>query len=107
VYIDPVESGFETYLSAAIHQKKVPVVIVGTRANADFEIATISASEKAGWAKMVFARSAASAESASIKVTNIKTDEVVFAYAVNKYNSVHGKQSAAEACAKHLKGSMK
>ena len=93
MYIDPVESGFETYLSAAIHQKKVPVVIVGTRANADFEIATISA--------------AASAESASIKVTNIKTDEVVFAYAVNKYNSVHGKQSAAEACAKHLKGSMK
>ena len=31
------------------------------------------------------------------------TDEVVFAYAVHKTNSVRGKQSAAEACAKHMK----
>jgi hypothetical protein len=27
----------------------------------------------------------------------------VFAYAVNKKNSLHGRQSAAEACAKHMK----
>jgi hypothetical protein len=36
-------------------------------------------------------------------VTNIKTGTAAFAYAVHKGSSVRGKQSAAEACAKHLK----
>ena len=103
VFIAPVEGGFETYLAAGIQQKKVPVVIVGSRDKADFEIAAVAESEKAGWAKMLFARSADSMEQAGIKVTNIRTDEVVFAYAVHKSNSIHGKQSAAEACAKHMK----
>lgn len=103
VFIAPVEGGFETYLAAGILEKKVPVVIVGAREKADFEISAVAESEKAGWAKMLFARSANSMEEAGIKITNIKTDEVVFAYAVHKSNSVHGKQSAAEACAKHMK----
>jgi curli biogenesis system outer membrane secretion channel CsgG len=37
-----------------------------------------------------------------VKLVNIKTGEVVFAYAVNKKNSMHGRQTAAEACAKHM-----
>jgi hypothetical protein len=36
-------------------------------------------------------------------VTSIQSGEIVFAYSVNKKNSAHGKQSTAEACAKHLK----
>lgn len=103
VFIAPVEGGFETYLAAGIQQKKVPVVVVGSRDKADFEISAVAESEKAGWAKMLFARSANSMEEAGIKITNIKTDEVVFAYAVHKSNSARGKQSAAEACAKHMK----
>lgn len=42
-------------------------------------------------------------EQASIKLVDTKTSQVVFAYAVNKKNSLHGRQTAAEACAKHLK----
>lgn len=76
--------------------------MVASRDKAEFEISGIAESEKAGWAKMVFG-SQQSREEAGIKVLNLKTDEVVFAYAVNKGNSVRGKQSAAEACAKHLK----
>ena len=44
-----------------------------------------------------------SREEASINVANIKTGEIVFAYSAHKENSAHGKQSSAEACAKHLK----
>jgi hypothetical protein len=40
---------------------------------------------------------------ASVKVVRIKTDEVVYGYSVKKGNSYKGRQSAAEACAKHLK----
>ncbi len=43
-------------------------------------------------------------ELASIKVVELKSSEVVYGYAVKKGNSYRGKQSAAEACAKHLKG---
>jgi hypothetical protein len=103
IFIAPVEGGFENYLAAGLIKKQVPVTIVASREKADYEISGVAESEKAGWAKMLFLGSQASKEQAGIKVLNIKTQEVVFAYAVNKSNSARGKQSAAEACAKHLK----
>jgi hypothetical protein len=103
VFISPVAGGWETYLAAGLQKKQVPVVIVGSRDMAQYEISGVAESEKAGWAKILFMKSAASMEQAGIKVTNIETNEVVFAYAVHKENSVRGKQSAAEACAKHMK----
>lgn len=103
VFIAPVEGGFETYLAAGIQKKQVPVVVVAHPEMAEYEISGVAESEKAGWAKMLFLGSSASKEQAGIKITNIKTQEIVFAYAVHKSNSARGKQSAAEACAKHLK----
>ena len=103
IYIAVIPGGFENYISAAIFKKKVPVVLVNDRSKADYEISGVSESEKANWAKMLFMSSEASAEQASIQVVDLKTGDVVFGYSVNKRNSVRGKQSAGEACAKHLK----
>jgi len=103
IYIAPIEGGFDTFLAAAIIKKQVPVVVVTDRIKADFEITGIANSEKAGWAKMLFMGSDNSNDMASIKVVEIKSDEVVYGYSVKKGNSYRGKQSAAEACAKHLK----
>ena len=103
IYIAPIEGGFDTYLSAAIIKKKVPVTVVTERSKADYEITGIAASEKAGWAKMLFMGTDQSNDMASVKVVRIKTDEVVYGYSVKKGNSYKGRQSAAEACAKHLK----
>jgi hypothetical protein len=103
VYIAPFETGFETYLAAGLVRKQVPVTIVSSRDKAEFEVAGIAESEKAGWAKMLFMGSDSSKEQAGIKVVRIETGDVVFAYAVHKAYSVRGKQSAAESCAKHLK----
>ena len=103
VYVNPIIGGFDTYIVAGFQQKKVPLVIVTSRDKADYEITGFSETDKAGWAKMLFLGSQQSNESASIKMTDLKKDEVVFAYSVNKTNSVRGKQSAGEACAKHLK----
>jgi len=55
---------------------------------------------------MLFLGSSQSAEQASIKIVEIKTDEVIYGYSVNKGNSYRGKQSAGEACAKHMKESI-
>ncbi len=105
VYIEAAD-GFDTYLAAALEKKKVPVTIVTDRAQADYELTGVSDHQKAGWAKIAFTGNIHSDEQASVKLTNIKTSEVVFAYAVNKKNSLHGRQTAAEACAKHMKQSM-
>lgn len=103
VFIAPMEGGFDNFIVAGIQKKKVPVVIVIDRTKADYEVTGISDSEKAGWAKMLFLGSQQSREEASIKVSDLKTGTVVFAYSVNKGNSYKGRQSAGEACAKHLR----
>ena len=103
VYIGPIEGGYDIYLAAAMHKKEVPIIIVTDKSKADFELSGVSESEKAGWAKVVFWGNTNSAEQASVKVVNVKTGTVVWGYNVNKGSSARGKQSSAEACAKHLK----
>jgi hypothetical protein len=103
VYVAPMDGGFDISLVAAIVKKQLPVVVVADKAKADYEISGISQSDKAGWAKMLFLGTDASNEQASIKVVDLKSEEVVFGYNVKKENSARGRQSAAEACAKHLK----
>jgi len=95
--------GFETPLRKAIADKKVPVEIVEQREQAEYEITGTAESKKAGTAKKVIMGSWRSDEEASIKMANLKTGEMVYAYAVHKKDSAHGQRSTAEACAKHLK----
>jgi len=102
VFVAPM-GGFENYVTAGIVKKNVPVIVVADREKADYEIRGSEETEKAGWAKMLMLGSQQSNEQGSIVIRKIKTDEIVFAYSVNKINSVRGKQSAGEACAKHLK----
>jgi hypothetical protein len=102
IFVAPM-NGYETYIKAAIQKKKLPLVIVEERDKADFEISGSAESQKAGAAKKIIMLDWHSTEQASVRVTNLKSSEVVFAYSVHKASSAHGKQSSAEACAKHLK----
>ena len=101
VFVAPM-GGFENYVIAGILKKKVPIVIVADRDKAEYEIRGSAETERAGWAEMFFLKSQSSNEQASVNVQEIKTGSVVFAYSVNKLNSVRGKQSAGEAIGKHL-----
>jgi hypothetical protein len=103
VYIGTIEGGYDIYLAAAMHKKEVPIVMVTDRAKAEFELSGVSESEKAGWAKILFWGNTSSKEEASVKLVNLKTGTVVWGYNVSKGSSARGKQSSAEACAKHLK----
>jgi hypothetical protein len=105
-YVAPMDGGFDTFLVAALVKKQVSVTVITDRNKADYEITGIAESEKATWAKMLFMGSQQSRELASVKVVYLKSGEVVYGYAVHKGNSYKGKQSAAEACAKHLKERM-
>ncbi len=103
VFVAAMPDGFDTFLKSAIAKKKVPITLVESKDQADLEITGSSESQKAGAAKKIIKLSFHSAEQASISVADLKSGEVVFAYSVNKSDSAHGKQSTAEACAKHLK----
>jgi hypothetical protein len=103
VFIASMPDGFDQYIKAAIEKKKVPVNVVEKREDADFEISGYSETQKAGVAKKLILGSWHSRESASIKVANIKTGVVAFAYSYNNDNSAHGKKTSSESCAKHLK----
>ena len=102
VYIGTI-NGYENFLTAAVVKKNVPIVVVNTHEKADYQIAGVSETVQAGWAKMLFLGSQQSNEQASIVMTNLKTGVVVWGYNVNKTNSYKGKQSSSESCAKHLK----
>src|SRR3989442_12888494 len=107
VFVAPMPDGFDTYLKGAFEKKKVPLTIVASRDDADFEMTGTSETQKAGTAKKLIMLNWHSDEEASVSITSRKTGEVVFAYSVNKPSSAHGKQSTAEACAVHIKDELK
>lgn len=102
IYTNSVE-GFSTFLAAALTKKKVPVTLVTVKEKADYELTAVTQSDKAGWARVAFLGQTGSNEEASLTLVDLKTSEIVYSYSVHKRNSVRGKQSSAEACAKHLK----
>jgi len=102
VFLAPM-NGFEGPLRKAIADKKVPIEIVEKREDAAYEITGSAESKKASTAKKLILGSFHSDEEASIKVADLNSGEVLFAYAVHKQDSAHGQRSTAEACAKHLK----
>ena len=101
VYIAPME-GFESYLVAAFGKKKVQLIPVADQSQADYVISGTSVDKKAGWAKMAFMGNIHSDNAASITMIDRRTGAIVYAYAVDKKSTLHGQQTTAEACAKHL-----
>jgi hypothetical protein len=70
IYIAPLQDGYDIFLSAAMINKRVPVIVVEDRSKADFEITGVTETDKAGWAKMLFLGKDNSNEEASIKIVN-------------------------------------
>ena len=102
VFIVPLE-GFENYLAAALQKKSVPLVPVASEEQARYILKGTSEEKKPGWAKMVVMKQIHSDDAASVQLIDRKSGAIVFAYSVNKKNTLHGQQTTAEACAKHLK----
>lgn len=107
------DKGFEIYLSAALQAKRVNLQVVADKSLADFELQVTSEHRKNmgyyGWIVTDWASPAwpygqwvHGNDSAAIRVID-KAGSVIFAYAVDRNNSFHGRQTAAESCAKHLK----
>jgi hypothetical protein len=105
VYITPMD-GFDNYLAAAFRKKKVQLAPVIDKEQAEYVITGTSLDKKAGWAKIAFMGNIHSDNAASITMFDRKTGAIVYAYAVDKKSTIHGQQTTAEACAKHLDAHM-
>jgi hypothetical protein len=108
IYIAPSD-GFESYLAAAFTKKHVPVQIVQDKGQVNYNLSAPPVQEKpesAGGkiARCLFAYCAGieGSQSASVMLTDPRTNVVVWAYNVRKEGSKNFLTSA-EACAKHLK----
>src|SRR5712672_510836 len=105
VYVNNI-GGFGSYLAAAFLVKGVPFTLVLDRRQADFEIVGASESKNPNWAEVIFLKHARSNEAATISLINLRTTEIIYAYAYHMGQAFNGKQSAAESCAKHLKSAI-
>jgi hypothetical protein len=76
---------------------------VGSEEQATYVLKGTSEEKKPGAAKIIFMGQIHADNAASVQMMDRRTGAIVFAYAVNKKNTLHGQQTTAEACAKHLK----
>jgi len=97
--------GFENNLVAAFQKKRVDMIVVADRAQADFEINGFAQSQKAGWAKIIFGTGLPESE-ASIQLVNLRTGVIAYAVASYKVDSLNGNKSTAEHLAKNLRQKM-
>jgi hypothetical protein len=105
VFIDSM-NGFGAFLTAAFQVKSVPMVVVADRRQADFEIVGSSLGKDAHWAEDVLLSQGGTYQQATVRMINLKSGAVAFAYAYSAIYALHGAQSAAESCAKHLRGAI-
>src|SRR5438046_10220515 len=75
VFVAPITDGFDTFLRDAIGKKKVPVELVASRDQADYEITGAAESQRAGAAKKIICGSWHSREEAGIPVRTTKSGE--------------------------------
>ena len=108
VYIDAMD-GFETPLAAALNKKKVPLVVVTDKTQAQYEITGTTEKKKHSTGLKIAAialggamGAAATADqmTGSIQVIDLHSSAIVYAYTATKGDRP---QSVAEACAKHIK----
>ena len=107
VYVNYIQgmNGFENYLVAAFKKKKVDLIVVADRSQADFDITGFAEHQRATWAEIIFGSGLPESE-ASIQVINLKTSVVSYAVGSYKVDALNGKKSTAEHLAKNLRQKM-
>lgn len=100
IFVD-TNNGFDTFILAALQNKSVNLHLVSSRDKADYILDSSLFHNAEAIATPDLAKAGRTSE-AAFKLTN-KSGEIIWAYAVSKGIFSRGKQSVAEACAKHLK----
>jgi hypothetical protein len=100
VFVDS-NNGFDTFILAAFQSKHLRVNLVSSVDKADYILDSSLFHTNEAMATKSYATTGRTSE-AAFKLTS-KSGDIIWAYAVTKGIFSRGKQSVAEACAKHLK----
>ena len=100
VFVDS-NNGFDTFILAALQSKQVHLKLVSSAEKADYVLDSSLFHTGEFVATPKFASTGRTSE-AAFKLTS-KSGDIIWAYAVTKGMLSRGKQSVAEACAKHLR----
>ncbi len=92
--------GNEPRLAEAIRVKAVPVILVPTRAAADYELSVAVEGEKGGWVRVPFRQGPARV--GQVQATDVRTNAVVYKQTLSLSGSALAKRRAAEAVAADL-----
>jgi len=101
VFIEDM-GGFEKHLTAAFLKRKVQLVLVADKNQADYVISGTSKEKMSEWAKDVFLLNIHAETDADIMLKDRKSSAILFTFSVEKKSSLHGAQTTAEECARHL-----
>jgi hypothetical protein len=107
IYIEP-QSGFESYISAAVIKKHVPVVVTQRKEDAKFLLTSAvlehkeSTGGKIARCAFLYCIGIAGTQTATVQLIDPANQDVIWAYNVRKADA-SAYQSTAEAIAKHLK----
>ena len=108
IFIAP-DQGFESYLAAAMTKKHVPAEVLQDESQADYVLSAAAVQEKPestggkiARCMFMYCGGIEGSQTASVTLTDLRTNVVVWAYNVRKEGSKNY-QSSAGALAKHLK----
>lgn len=101
VFIEEM-GGFEKYLTAAFLKRKVQLVLVADKNQADYIISGTSKEKMSEWAKDVFLLNIHAETDADVMLKDRKSSAILFTFSVEKKSTLHGAQTTAEECTKRL-----
>jgi hypothetical protein len=108
IFIEPM-NGFESYLSAAIRDEHVPLVVVLDKTKADYFITGVWQEESAGYTgngSLVRPIRTRTNNSASISIVDPKSTAVVFSASTQQTKTHQASKEVAEDLAKQLQKAM-
>jgi hypothetical protein len=94
-------NGFDTFILATLQDKQVNLHLASSADKADYILDSSLFHDSEAVATQTYAKVGHASE-AAFKLTT-KSGDIIWAYAATKGIFSRGKQSVAEACAKHLK----
>ena len=105
IYVDAA-SGFDKYLDSAIRKLRVPLSITTQKDGADYELDAVMGAHPIPGSELLLQWIHGYGE-AGIRVVNLHTSETVFFTRLNRNSDLHDWDTAAKACAGHLRTSVR
>ncbi|MFN8006397.1 MAG: hypothetical protein U0V70_05120 [Terriglobia bacterium] len=103
IYVSPTPDDFDRYLMGEIQSQDLPIVLVRSRGEAEFEISLNSGPKQNDPKAQSVLPVGENKEIETLSVINLKTGQVVYSDTFHFGKGKRDNKSASEVCVKHLR----